>query len=304
MRPPVAAPWSEQELPLIDEHTAAVDVDPDTVWRALGGMLARPRGPITTLGVRVLGAQPARSTGNPLLIGSTLPGFAVTRAEPATELALRGSHHFARYALTFRLETNGQGTTVRAETRATFPGSAGRMYRMLVLDTGGHAIAVRRLLAAITRRAERKPANPADTGRKPDPSPGAHKLATLTAAARGAIGAGAKPHPIRMRAAWNDAVLAESDRTIVIEHNHYFPPEDVNHEYLHRANKSTVCWWKGRASYYDIVVNGARAAAAAWTYPTPSFAASKIANHVAFHDEVTVEPSFARPHKLAAPLES
>ena len=94
-----------------------------------------------------------------------------------------------------------------------------------------------------------------------------------------------------VQAIWNGAVLAESDRTVVVEGNHYFPPEDVNHEYLEPSTRHSVCFWKGRASYYDVVVDGRRNRAAAWHYPNPSPAASKIKDHVAFWHGVTVRRS-------------
>ena len=72
-----------------------------------------------------------------------------------------------------------------------------------------------------------------------------------------------------VQAVWNGTVLAESDRTIVIEGYHYFPPEDVNTEYLESSSRHTVCPWKGTASYYDVVVDGQRNQAAAWYYPKP-----------------------------------
>jgi len=82
------------------------------------------------------------------------------------------------------------------------------------------------------------------------------------------------------KAVWNGAVLAESDETIVVEGNHYFPPESINRDYLADSGKHTRCYWKGKASYYDVVVNGESNSDAAWYYPSPSQAAA----------EMTVEP--------------
>ncbi len=93
-----------------------------------------------------------------------------------------------------------------------------------------------------------------------------------------------------MEAVWNDAVIARSDSTVVVEGNHYFPPEAVNRELLSPSGKHTVCPWKGRASYYDVVVDGHRNSAAAWYYPQPSPAAAKIRDHVAFWGGVRVRP--------------
>jgi uncharacterized protein (DUF427 family) len=90
-------------------------------------------------------------------------------------------------------------------------------------------------------------------------------------------------HPgVHVRATWHGAVLAESDRTIIIEGNHYFPPEDVSAEYLSESSKHTTCPWKGEASYYEVVVDGDRNEAAAWYYPEPSEAAAEIRDHIAF----------------------
>ncbi len=92
------------------------------------------------------------------------------------------------------------------------------------------------------------------------------------------------------RAIWNGAVIAESDATIVVEGNHYFPPEAVKREYLRDSQTHTVCSWKGTASYYDVVVNGAVNRDAAWYYPAPKEAAKQIAGYIAFWRGVKVEP--------------
>ncbi|MGB9753328.1 MAG: hypothetical protein C0183_23400 [Roseiflexus castenholzii] len=91
------------------------------------------------------------------------------------------------------------------------------------------------------------------------------------------------------RAVWNGVVIAESDATIVVEGNHYFPPESVKHEYLRESATHTVCSWKGVASYYDIVVNDAVNRDAAWYYPEPKEAARRIAGYIAFWRGVKVE---------------
>ncbi len=92
------------------------------------------------------------------------------------------------------------------------------------------------------------------------------------------------------RAVWNGAVLAESDETIVVEGNHYFPPEAINDEFFGDSSSHTRCYWKGKASYFDVVVEGQTNADAAWYYPDPSTAASKIKDYVAFWRGVRVEP--------------
>ena len=94
----------------------------------------------------------------------------------------------------------------------------------------------------------------------------------------------------RMRAVWNDAVLAESEETIVVEGNHYFPPGSLDRRYFEGNEQTSVCPWKGTAAYFDVVVAGERNPAAAWTYPEPKKAAADIADHVAFWHGVQVEP--------------
>jgi uncharacterized protein (DUF427 family) len=91
------------------------------------------------------------------------------------------------------------------------------------------------------------------------------------------------------RAIWNGAVIAESDRTVVVEGNHYFPPQSVKQEYLRPSGTHTTCGWKGEASYYDVVVGGQTNKDAAWYYPSPLPAAKQIAGHVAFWKGVKVE---------------
>lgn len=91
-----------------------------------------------------------------------------------------------------------------------------------------------------------------------------------------------------MKAVWNGAVLAESARTIVVEGNHYFPPDAVNLQYLKPSETHTTCPWKGRASYYHVEVAGQVNQDAAWTYPAPKDAASHIAGYVAFWHGVKV----------------
>ena len=91
-----------------------------------------------------------------------------------------------------------------------------------------------------------------------------------------------------MKATWNGAVLAESDATVVVEGNHYFPPDSINHDHFEASGKQTVCPWKGLANYYDVVVGGARNDSAAWYYPDPKPAASEIKDHVAFWKGVEV----------------
>jgi uncharacterized protein (DUF427 family) len=93
-----------------------------------------------------------------------------------------------------------------------------------------------------------------------------------------------------LRAVWNGAVLAESDRTEVVEGNHYFPPGSIRAEHFRECATQTVCSWKGTASYYDLEVAGRVNRDAAWYYPEPLPAARHIAGYVAFWKGVEVQP--------------
>ena len=84
------------------------------------------------------------------------------------------------------------------------------------------------------------------------------------------------------QAVWKGAVLAESDHTVRLEGNHYFPPESLRREFLTPGKTTSVCPWKGTASYYDVTVDGQVCKDAAWYYPQPSAAAAQIRDHVAF----------------------
>ena len=92
-----------------------------------------------------------------------------------------------------------------------------------------------------------------------------------------------------VQAIWNDKVIAESDETIVVEGNHYFPPSAVNEELLADASSHTTCPWKGVASYYDVVVDGKINGGAAWYYPQPKPAASEIKDYIAFWKGVRIK---------------
>lgn len=91
-----------------------------------------------------------------------------------------------------------------------------------------------------------------------------------------------------MKATWHGVTLAESDNTIVVEGNHYFPADSIQHEYFQASEHHTHCPWKGEASYYDIVVDGAINQAAAWYYPEPKPAAANIKGRISFWKGVTV----------------
>lgn len=91
-----------------------------------------------------------------------------------------------------------------------------------------------------------------------------------------------------MKATWNDTTLAESDETVVVEGNHYFPADSVKHELFQPSETHTHCPWKGEASYYNVVVGGETNKDAAWFYPEPMDAAKEIKGHVAFWRGVKV----------------
>ena len=91
------------------------------------------------------------------------------------------------------------------------------------------------------------------------------------------------------RAIWKGKVLAESETFELVEGNVYFPPDAVNREYLKESAHTSACPWKGKASYYTVVVDGEENRDAAWYYPEPKEAAGQIKDHVAFWRGVTVE---------------
>ncbi|WP_332878897.1 DUF427 domain-containing protein [Massilia sp. S19_KUP03_FR1] len=92
-----------------------------------------------------------------------------------------------------------------------------------------------------------------------------------------------------MKAIWNGEVLADSNDTVVVEGNHYFPPSTLHLDFFKKSDKHTVCPWKGTASYYDIEVDGKLNKDAAWFYPDPSSAASNVRGYVAFWKGVEVK---------------
>ncbi|MEY9934622.1 uncharacterized protein (DUF427 family) [Catenulispora sp. GP43] len=92
-----------------------------------------------------------------------------------------------------------------------------------------------------------------------------------------------------MRAVWNGQVLAESDDTVVVEGNHYFPAGSLNSEFFAASDTHTVCPWKGLASYYTVTVGGEANADAAWFYPEPKAEAEHVRDRVAFWHGVKVE---------------
>jgi len=148
----------KSSLPYVDELPIEIGADRATTWAALLRVVegsfasARGRGP-----ARLLACEDTELSGpRPLTQGSAFPGFHVESAEPSSELTLAGRHRFSTYRLSFRLEDAGAGRTrLIAETRATFPGPKGSVYRALVIGTRMHVLVTRRLLTATKRRAER-----------------------------------------------------------------------------------------------------------------------------------------------------
>ncbi len=120
-------------------------------------------------------------------------------------------------------------------------------------------------------------------------------MSTITEAIRRLIGGenGGQTGPVQ--AVWNGTVVASSDHTVVVEGTHYFPRQDVKCEYLEPSPGHSVCFWKGRASYSDVVVDGERNKAAAWYYPRPTPLAASIKDHVAFWHGVKVRRALSGP---------
>ncbi len=144
-------------LPRVDEHSVEIAADEDAVWEALLRVLPGSfASGSSSRAARALGCGETEAKGEVGTIGSTLPGFVVARAVRPATLALEGEHRYSRYALVFCIDRVGGGRSrLRAETRAEFPGRKGRAYRAMVIGSRGHVLVVKRMLAAVRRRAER-----------------------------------------------------------------------------------------------------------------------------------------------------
>lgn len=145
-----------ESLPFVDEHFLDIAATTDEVWDALlvtmAGFARGSSGPIS----RLLGCAQTEATGDVGTIGSTIPGFVVTRAVRPVVLALMGQHRFSRYALIFRIVEKPSGLVLlSAQTRAEFPGAKGKAYRGLVIGTRGHVLVTRSIMRSVRRRAER-----------------------------------------------------------------------------------------------------------------------------------------------------
>ena len=154
-----ADPVPLRHLPRIDEHARTVAAPPAVVWDAvLSALHATFATPAPAVVARVLGCEPSSTAGwDRPGVGSTVPGFRVVTAEEPRLLVVAGRHRFSRYGIVVRLEPVEGGTRVRLESRAEFPGVHGRLYRTAVVGSGGHVVAVRRLLSGIRRAAGQQP---------------------------------------------------------------------------------------------------------------------------------------------------
>ncbi|HWH27898.1 MAG TPA: hypothetical protein VNU26_02865 [Mycobacteriales bacterium] len=141
-------------LPFIDEHAVVVDVTPDRLWDAaletfttsLGGTFGRAV-------AAALGCRPSTARRSPGVVGTTVPGFAVTSVDRPRVLVLEGRHRFARYAVALHVDDLGDSARCRLESRADFPGVHGRLYRLVVIGSRGHVVVVRWLLRMVAENA-------------------------------------------------------------------------------------------------------------------------------------------------------
>jgi hypothetical protein len=157
VRKPATIDVPLEQLPRIDEHEIDVDAPADASWAALFPTLEKALGgKFAHRYIERLHAAETEAHGDLHHPGGTLPGFTVTRAIAPVMLALAGKHHFAQYAVVFKIDLlPGQRSRVRLETRAQFTGARGHLYRVGVLGTRLHVIVVSRVLRAVRRRAER-----------------------------------------------------------------------------------------------------------------------------------------------------
>lgn len=146
------------DLPFIDEFDATVEAPPSQVFSALTRAMDRTfSGAAGQVFTAVLGClHRGASYTVPPVEGQEVNGFRVARVEAPSLLVLEGQHRFAIYRLTLRVEGVGPDRSrLSARTDAAFPGLTGRLYRLGVIGTGGHAMIAKRMLSAVARRAER-----------------------------------------------------------------------------------------------------------------------------------------------------
>jgi len=152
-----------QSVSHVDDHVRAMAASPEQTWIALLRTVRTQFGhqPWRWLAAAWGLEHPARNGDwiNSVSVGDTIPGFAVSETDPPRLLVLHGRHRFSRYELRFELDQVRRGCIeVHAKTSAEFPGARGRIYRALVISSGGHRIAVRRILTLIAQRAEQSQA--------------------------------------------------------------------------------------------------------------------------------------------------
>jgi len=147
----------DQPLPLIDVHSIAVGASAERSWQGVVAMLSDVGSNRAWKGLATaLGCSVRRSSGRPDAVGSSVPGFLVVESDPPRTLRLGGAHRFSNYELTFRVEPSGEGhSLLQAESRASFPGSAGRVYGALVIGGRVHVLAVRAMLRQIKTGCDR-----------------------------------------------------------------------------------------------------------------------------------------------------
>jgi hypothetical protein len=145
-----------EELPRIDEHSVDVAAPTDAVWDGVLATLAGLFAPAPArAAARLLGCDPPSASGWATgAVGSSIPGFRIVAADRPRLLVVAGRHRFSRYGIAFRIDPHPGGARCRAESRAAFPGVAGAAYGVAVVGSGGHAVAVRRMLRSIARAAE------------------------------------------------------------------------------------------------------------------------------------------------------
>jgi hypothetical protein len=148
------------ELPYIDAHSIEVQAPAGRVWDEIVEHTLRRfgagMGPLGTYATRLGGCPYVEAPPPGRDVPETIVGFRVARAEQPSLIVLTGNHRFARYSLTLRIEPVGSGYASRltAQTKAIFPGAPGRVYKRMVIGTGGHVIVVMRMLTTIRRRVE------------------------------------------------------------------------------------------------------------------------------------------------------
>lgn len=149
-------------LPFVDASSVDVEASPRTVWDAVLDSMPGPHGSLPLrLWAIVWGADPAEANGLAShVLGAERPGLAVCEVVPPATYAIAGRHRFARYQVVFRIDQRGATRSrLTAETFADFPGTAGRLYRTIVIDSRAHAIVVRGTLQLLRVRAERRAAS-------------------------------------------------------------------------------------------------------------------------------------------------